>query len=123
VKNHNPFAVNDVIFAKLIEYDWRKMNTTGCSLVWGHPQGPTLTGVIIEALAEAASLGVCSYLTNDIGGYVRKETPLLRAYEGIKAVPNPDVLVFNANQCRDVQERLCVDFKLCYRGSPHCGPF
>ncbi len=61
VKNHNPFAVNDVIFAKLLQYDWRKMNKTGCPLVWGHPQGPTLTRVIIEALEEAVSLG---------GGYV-----------------------------------------------------
>ncbi|UCE25432.1 MAG: thiolase family protein, partial [Candidatus Zixiibacteriota bacterium] len=61
VKNHNPFAVNDVIFAKLLEYDWRKMNETGCPLVWGHPQGPTLTRVIIEAFEEAVSLG---------GGYV-----------------------------------------------------
>ncbi len=49
VKNHNPFAVNDVIFAKITGYDWRKMNKTGCSLVWGHPQGPTLTRVLIEA--------------------------------------------------------------------------
>lgn len=61
VKNHNPFAVNDIIFAKLLEYDWRKMNNTGCPLVWGHPQGPTLTRVLIEALEEALSLG---------GGYV-----------------------------------------------------
>lgn len=61
VKNHNPFAVNDVIFAKLLKYDWRKMNNTGCPLVWGHPQGPTLTRVMIEALEEAVDLG---------GGYV-----------------------------------------------------
>jgi len=61
VKNHNPFAVNDVIFAKLIGYDWHEMNKTGCSLVWGHPQGPTLTRVLIEALEEAVDLG---------GGYV-----------------------------------------------------
>jgi acetyl-CoA acetyltransferase len=61
VKNHNPFAVNDVIFAKLLDYDWHKMNNTGCPLVWGHPQGPTLTRVIIEALEEAVDLG---------GGYV-----------------------------------------------------
>ncbi len=61
VKNHNPFAVNDVIFAKVLDYDWRKMNTTGCPLVWGHPQGPTLMRVMIEALEEAVSLG---------GGYV-----------------------------------------------------
>jgi acetyl-CoA acetyltransferase len=57
VKNHNPFAVNDVIFAQLLEYDWREMNNTGCPLVWGHPQGPTLTRVLIEALEEAVDLG------------------------------------------------------------------
>jgi acetyl-CoA acetyltransferase len=61
VKNHNPFAVNDAIFAKLFDYDWRLMNTTGCSLVWGHPQGPTLTRSIIEGLEEAVAIG---------GGYV-----------------------------------------------------
>ncbi|NIN72794.1 MAG: hypothetical protein GTO46_12895 [Gemmatimonadetes bacterium] len=57
VKNHNPFAVNDVIFSKLLDYDWRKLNNTGCPMVWGHPQGPTLTRVLIEALEEAVDLG------------------------------------------------------------------
>lgn len=57
VKNHNPFAVNDVIFAKMLDYDWREMNNTGCPLVWGHPQGPTLTRVAIEGLEEAVDLG------------------------------------------------------------------
>ncbi|MFC2092756.1 hypothetical protein ACFLSV_02540 [Bacteroidota bacterium] len=61
VKNHNPFAVNDAIFAKVLNYDWHKMNTTGCSLVWGHPQGPTLTRITIESIEEAVTLG---------GGYV-----------------------------------------------------
>jgi acetyl-CoA acetyltransferase len=61
VKNHNPFAVNDVIFAQMMEYDWKEMNKTGCPLVWGHPQGPTLTRVLIEGLEEAVELG---------GGYV-----------------------------------------------------
>jgi len=61
VKNHNPFAVNDAIFAKVMDYDWHKMNNTGCSLVWGHPQGPTLTRIVIEALEESVALG---------GGYV-----------------------------------------------------
>ena len=61
VKNHNPFAVNDAIFSKETGYDWHKMNNTGCPLVWGHPQGPTLTRVTIEALEEAVDLG---------GGYV-----------------------------------------------------
>ena len=57
VKNHNPFAVNDVIFSRLLDYDWREMNRTGSSLVWGHPQGPTLTRILVEALEEATSLG------------------------------------------------------------------
>jgi acetyl-CoA acetyltransferase len=57
VKNHNPFAVNDVVFSKVLDYDWRQMNKTGSSLVWGHPQGPTLTRILIEALEEAVTLG------------------------------------------------------------------
>jgi acetyl-CoA acetyltransferase len=56
-KNHNPFAVNDVIFAKMLECDWHDLNKTGSSLVWGHPQGPTLTRALIEALEEAVDLG------------------------------------------------------------------
>jgi acetyl-CoA acetyltransferase len=56
-KNHNPFAVNDVVFTKVTGHDWRHLNRTGCSLVWGHPQGPTLTRVVIEALEEAVALG------------------------------------------------------------------
>lgn len=61
VKDHNPFAINDAVFAKVMNYDWHKMNNNGSPLVWGHPQGPTLTRVIIEALEEAVDLG---------GGYV-----------------------------------------------------
>ena len=57
VKNHNPFAVNDVVFSKVLDYDWHQMNKTGSSLVWGHPQGPTLTRILIEALEEAVTLG------------------------------------------------------------------
>ena len=57
VKCHNPFAINDAIFAKVMEYDWRKVNNAGCSLVWGHPQGPTLTRLLIEGLEEAVDLG------------------------------------------------------------------
>ncbi len=61
VKDHNPFAVNDAIFAKVMNYDWHKMNNTGSPLVFGHPQGPTLTRILMEALEEAVDLG---------GGYV-----------------------------------------------------
>jgi acetyl-CoA acetyltransferase len=60
-KNHNPFAVNDAVFTKVLGYDWRNLNRTGCPLVFGHPQGPTLTRVTIEALEEAVDRG---------GGYV-----------------------------------------------------
>ena len=56
-KSHNPFAINDAIFSKVMEYDWSKVNKTGCSLVWGHPQGPTLTRLLIEGLEEAVDLG------------------------------------------------------------------
>jgi benzoyl-CoA reductase/2-hydroxyglutaryl-CoA dehydratase subunit BcrC/BadD/HgdB len=49
---------------------------------------------------------ICSYLTSDIGAYIKKETPLSRAYEGIESVPKPDVLIYNTNQCRDVQDWL-----------------
>ena len=57
VKSHNPFAINDAILSKVLGYDWRKVNKTGCSLVWGHPQGPTLTRMLIEGLEEAVDLG------------------------------------------------------------------
>jgi acetyl-CoA acetyltransferase len=60
-KNHNPFAVNDVVFTKVTGHDWAGINNNGCPLVWGHPQGPTLTRVLIEGLEEAVAMG---------GGYV-----------------------------------------------------
>lgn len=47
---------------------------------------------------------ICSYLTSDVGSFIKKETPISRAYEGIEGVPKPDVLVYNTNQCRDVQD-------------------
>ncbi len=56
------------------------------------------------ANAIGYSPDICSYLTSDVGAYIKKETPLTRAYEGITGVPKPDVLVYNTNQCRDVQD-------------------
>ncbi len=55
VKTHNPFAVNDLYFARATGVDWRAMNPFGCSLVWGHPQAPMGTRAIIE-LIEALAL-------------------------------------------------------------------
>jgi benzoyl-CoA reductase/2-hydroxyglutaryl-CoA dehydratase subunit BcrC/BadD/HgdB len=56
------------------------------------------------ANAIGYSPDICSYLTSDVGAFIKKETPLSRAYEGIEGVPIPDVLVYNTNQCRDVQD-------------------
>ncbi|MGD8997075.1 MAG: 2-hydroxyacyl-CoA dehydratase family protein, partial [Anaerolineae bacterium] len=61
------------------------------------------TDMIPHANALGYSPEICSYLTADIGAYVQGVTPLTRAY-GIESVPRPDVLVFNTNQCRDVQD-------------------
>ena len=51
-KSHNPFAVNDIAFARAYGLDWRTMNNYGCSLIWGHPQGPTGMRAIIEMIEE-----------------------------------------------------------------------
>ncbi|MFX0062530.1 MAG: 2-hydroxyacyl-CoA dehydratase, partial [Candidatus Hermodarchaeota archaeon] len=55
------------------------------------------------AVAQGYSPEICSYLTSDIGAFLKNETPLTKAY-GIEKVPKPDVLMFNTNQCRDVQD-------------------
>lgn len=55
VGTHNPFAVNDLYFAAEMDWPLEKMNTMGCSLVYGHPQAATgLRGVVelIEALRQ-----------------------------------------------------------------------
>ncbi len=62
------------------------------------------TELIPEANAIGYSPDICSYLTADIGAYLKGITPLAKAYPGIESVPRPDVLVYNTNQCRDVQD-------------------
>ena len=57
IKTHNPFAVNDLLFAKETGADVNKMNNYGCSLVWGHPQGPMGMRAIIELIEELALRG------------------------------------------------------------------
>jgi len=64
----------------------------------------TANDYIPVANAIGYSPDICSYLASDIGAFLKKETPLSRAYEGIEGVPKPDVLVYNTNQCRDVQD-------------------
>jgi len=62
------------------------------------------TEMIPEANAIGYSPDICSYLTADVGAYLKGVTPLSKAYKGIEEVPRPDVLVYNTNQCRDVQD-------------------
>lgn len=64
----------------------------------------TSNEVIPNATAIGYSPDICSYLTSDIGAYLKGITPLSKAYPGIEKVPKPDVLVYNTNQCRDVQD-------------------
>ena len=65
------------------------------------------TRMAAELIPHANTIGyspdICSYLTSDIGSFLRKKTPLTAAYQ-IASVPRPDVLVFNTNQCRDVKD-------------------
>jgi benzoyl-CoA reductase/2-hydroxyglutaryl-CoA dehydratase subunit BcrC/BadD/HgdB len=65
------------------------------------------TRTAMDYIPHANALGyspeICSYLTSDIGAYTQGFTPFTKGL-GIEGVPKPDVLVFNTNQCRDVQD-------------------
>ncbi len=66
------------------------------------------TRMAVDLIPKANAVGyspdICSYLTADIGAFLEGITPLSRAFPGIERVPKPDVLVYNTNQCRDVQD-------------------
>ncbi len=57
IKSHNPFAVNDISFARAMGIDWHDMNHYGSSLIWGHPQGPTAVRSVIELIEELVIRG------------------------------------------------------------------
>ena len=50
IKTHNPFAVNDLWFARETGADLDAMNPFGCSLIYGHPQGPTGARGLVELI-------------------------------------------------------------------------
>ena len=50
VVTHNPFAVNDIYFTRQTGFPLERMNTYGCSFVYGHPQGPTGARGIAELI-------------------------------------------------------------------------
>jgi len=59
--------------------------------------------LIPAANAIGYSPEICSYLTSDVGSYLKKQSPLFKAF-GWETMPRPDVLVYNTNQCRDVKD-------------------
>lgn len=57
ITTHNPFAINDVVFARETGRAVDTINRYGCSLIWGHPQAPTGTRAIAELIAELTGRG------------------------------------------------------------------
>jgi acetyl-CoA acetyltransferase family protein len=57
VTSHNPFAVNDLVFAAETGFALDRMNINGCSLVFGHPQGPTGLRCTIELIETLVARG------------------------------------------------------------------
>ncbi|MCK5162308.1 MAG: thiolase family protein [Desulfobacula sp.] len=57
IKTHNPFIVNDLFLAKEMNIDPKKFNNYGSSMIFGHPQGPTATRLIIEGIEETVMNG------------------------------------------------------------------
>lgn len=58
---------------------------------------------IPEAIKSGYSGHVCSYTTADIGSYLKGNSPLKKHY-GLNGSPKPDLIVYNTNQCREVQD-------------------
>jgi acetyl-CoA acetyltransferase len=57
IKTHNPFAVNDIYLAREMGIPVEGFNNYGCSLIFGHPQGPTGMRLLIELIEELVLLG------------------------------------------------------------------
>lgn len=57
VTTHNPFAVNDIYFSRQAGFPLTRMNSYGCSLIFGHPQGPTGLRSIAELIEELRQRG------------------------------------------------------------------
>ena len=60
------------------------------------------TDLIPLANARGFSPDICSYLTSDVGSYLKGESPFQKM--NMPGPPKADVLVFNTNQCRDVKD-------------------
>ncbi len=65
------------------------------------------TRTVIDYIPTAVKYGysghVCSYTTADIGAFLCNDTPLKKHY-GLDGIPKPDLIVYNTNQCREVED-------------------
>ena len=65
------------------------------------------TRTVIDYIPTAIKYGysghVCSYTTSDIGAFLSNDTPLKKHY-GLDGIPRPDLIVYNTNQCREVED-------------------
>lgn len=59
--------------------------------------------LIPYAVGAGYSAETCSYMNCDIGSALTGRSPLSDAYD-ISGPPTPDLLVYNTNQCREVQD-------------------
>ncbi len=59
--------------------------------------------LIPRAVGLGYSAESCSYMTSDIGSTLADASPLKEAF-GISGPPKPDLLTYNTNQCREVQD-------------------
>ncbi len=57
IKTHNPFAVNDIYFAREMGIKAESFNRFGSSLIFGHPQGPTGLRLVLELIEELVQKG------------------------------------------------------------------
>jgi acetyl-CoA acetyltransferase len=57
IKTHNPFAVNDLYLARELDLPLDAFNHYGSSLIFGHPQAPTGTRLVIELIEELVLAG------------------------------------------------------------------
>lgn len=57
VTTHSPFAVSDICLSRQTGVPLEKTNAYGCSLVFGHPQGPTGLRSVAELIEELRQRG------------------------------------------------------------------
>lgn len=57
ITTHNSFAVNDLWLHQMTGFPLEKMNPLGCSLIYGHPQGPTGMRAVVELVEALRAAG------------------------------------------------------------------